>query len=149
MKGRTEGTPDPGQQDGGAEDRNRHHQPDDPRITDPAQSGDGEDLSADPALVRGALALLHPEGPWHVSAKKGDENFRGKVEPDLGEAADWAVEQNADGRNVYVSVAALRAGWQGRKAKKEHVASVRWLWVDIDPRAREDPLASMSASGCC
>jgi len=88
--------------------------------------------------VREALRLIHPEGPWHVSAKK-EKGFTGAVfKPDAdGGAAGWAVAQNRT-LNTYVSIAALRAGWKGDKAKKEDVASVGWLWVDLDPRAGED-----------
>ncbi|WP_164681879.1 virulence-associated E family protein [Fuscovulum blasticum] len=88
--------------------------------------------------VREALRLIHPEGPWHVSAKR-EKGFTGKVfAPDAeGGAAGWAVAQNRT-LNAYVSIAALRPGWNGNKATKADVASVGWLWVDVDPRAGED-----------
>ncbi|WP_143058011.1 DNA primase family protein [Loktanella fryxellensis] len=88
--------------------------------------------------MRAALRLIHSEGPWHVSAKR-EKGFTGKVfaPGSEGGAAGWAIAQNRT-LNTYVSIAALRAGWQGDKAKKEDVASVGWLWVDLDPRAGEE-----------
>lgn len=86
--------------------------------------------------VREALRLIHPEGPWHVSAKR-EKGFTGKVDDAEGSAAEWAVAQNRT-LNAYVSIAALRAGWQGDKAAKENVGSVGWLWVDVDPRPGEE-----------
>ena len=100
--------------------------------------GEGEGLLPSKDAVREALRLIHPEGPWHVSAKR-EKGFTGKVyAPDAeGGAAGWAVAQNRT-LNTYVSIAALRPGWQGDKATKADVASVGWLWVDLDPRAGED-----------
>jgi P4 family phage/plasmid primase-like protien len=93
------------------------------------------------ALVRAALRLFHPEGPWHVSAKRGAGFTGAAFGPDAdGGAAGWAVAQNRT-LNAYVSIAALRPGFRGDKAKKADVASVGWLWVDLDPRAGEDPEA--------
>jgi Virulence-associated protein E len=86
--------------------------------------------------VREALRLIHPEGPWHVSAKR-EKGFTGKVYDAEGSAAGWAVAQNQT-LNAYVSIAALRPGWQGDKATKADVGSVGWLWVDLDPRAGEE-----------
>ncbi|MES2846127.1 MAG: virulence-associated E family protein [Pseudomonadota bacterium] len=88
--------------------------------------------------MREALRLIHPEGPWHVSAKR-DKGFTGAVfAPDAeGAAAGWAVSQNRT-LNTYISIAAIRPGWKGDKAKKEDVASVGWLWVDVDPRVGEE-----------
>lgn len=89
------------------------------------------------SAVRAALRLIHPEGPWHVSAKRA-KGFTGQVfAPGAdGSAAEWAMAQNRT-LNTYVSIAALRAGWKGDKATKADVASVGWLWVDLDPRAGE------------
>jgi len=101
-------------------------------------AGDGNCLLPSKDAVREALRLIHPEGPWHVSAKR-EKGFTGKVyAPDAeGGAAGWAVAQNRT-LNAYVSIAALRPGWQGDKATKEDVGSVGWLWVDVDPRAGEE-----------
>jgi P4 family phage/plasmid primase-like protien len=100
--------------------------------------GEGEGLLPSKDAVRAALRLIHPEGPWHVSAKR-EKGFTGKVyAPDAeGGAAGWAVAQNRT-LNAYVSIAALRVGWQGDKATKEDVGSVGWLWVDLDPRPGEE-----------
>ena len=109
-----------------------------PFITGIDSAGDQNCLVPSKEAAREALRLIHPEGPWHVSAKK-EKGFTGAVfKPDSdGGAAGWAVAQNRT-LNTYVSIAALRAGWKGDKAKKEDVASVGWLWVDLDPRAGED-----------
>lgn len=111
---------------------------DSPNIAGIEGTGESEGLLPSKEAVREALRLIHPAGPWHVSAKR-EKGFIGKVyAPDAeGGAAGWAVAQNRT-LNTYVSLAALRAGWQGDKAKKEDVASVGWLWVDLDPRAGED-----------
>ncbi len=100
--------------------------------------GEGKGLLPSKDAVRAALRLIHPEGPWHVSAKR-QKGFTGKVyAPDAeGGAAGWAVAQNRT-LNAYVSIAAIRAGWQGDKATKEDVGSVGWLWVDLDPRPGEE-----------
>ena len=101
-------------------------------------AGEGEGLLPSKDALREALRLIHPEGPWHVSAKRG-LGFTGKVfAPDAeGGAAGWAVAQNRT-LNTYVSIAALRPGWKGDKAAKADVASVGWLWVDVDPRIGEE-----------
>lgn len=98
--------------------------------------GDGNCLLPSKEAVREALRLIHTEGPWHVSAKR-EKGFTGKVYDAEGGAAGWAVAQNRT-LNAYVSIAALRPGWNGDKATKADVASVGWLWVDLDPRAGED-----------
>lgn len=123
---------------GGAGDDSEHDpckiNPNIPGIDGP---GEGNCLLPSKDAVREALRLIHPEGPWHVSAKR-EKGFTGKVyAPDAeGGAAGWAVAQNRT-LNAYVSIAALRAGWQGDKATKEDVGSVGWLWVDLDPRPGE------------
>ncbi len=101
-------------------------------------TGEGEGLLPCKDAVREALRLIHPEGPWHVSAKR-EKGFTGKVyTPDAeGGAAGWAVAQNRT-LNAYVSIAALRPGWNGDKATKADVGSVGWLWVDLDPRPGEE-----------
>lgn len=101
-------------------------------------AGDGNCLLPSKEAVRAALRLVHPAGPWHVSAKR-EKGFTGAVfasDADGG-AAGWAVAQNRR-LNAYVSIAALRAGWKGDKATKADVASVGWLWVDLDPRPGEE-----------
>ena len=106
--------------------------------------GEGEGLLPSKDAVREALRLIHPEGPWHVSAKR-EKGFAGKVyAPDAeGGAAGWAMAQNRT-LNAYVSIAALRPGWNGDKATKADVASVGWLWVDVDPRPGEELEAERS-----
>lgn len=101
-------------------------------------TGDQNCLLPSKEAVREALRLIHPEGPWHVCAKR-EKGFTGKVyAPDAeGGAAGWAVAQNRT-LNAYVSISALRAGWQGDKATKVDVGSVGWLWVDLDPRPGEE-----------
>lgn len=98
-------------------------------------TGEGRDHGA----LLSALRLLHTDGPWHVCAKVSG-GFRGAVHRDLDDAADWAMAQNRS-HDTYVSIAALRGGFRGDKAKKADVAAVSWLWVDVDPRAGEDVAA--------
>ena len=132
-----ESTPGTGQRAGGAEDRNHHHHPDAASITGDGAGADQNSLGPDANAIREALETLHPAGDWHVCAKMADGKFRGGSHRDLTKATERAVQMNARS-NTYVSVAALRTGWNGPKARKEDVASVGWLWVDIDPRAGED-----------
>ncbi|WP_323717161.1 hypothetical protein [Paracoccus aminovorans] len=101
-------------------------------------AGDGNCLVPSKEEVRAALRLIHAEGPWHVSAKR-EKGFTGAVfapDADSG-AAGWAVAKNRT-LNTYVSIAALRPGFRGDKATKADVASVGWLWVDLDPRPGEE-----------
>ncbi|MBU0645034.1 MAG: hypothetical protein KKA78_17795 [Alphaproteobacteria bacterium] len=132
-----ESTPGAGQRAGGAEDRNHHHHPDNASIPPGDDRGDEKGLLPDGNAIREALETLHPDGDWHVCAKMEDGKFRGGSHRDLTTATESALKMNARS-NTYVSVAALRPGWNGPKARKEDVASVGWLWVDIDPRAGED-----------
>ncbi|MDN5787890.1 DUF5906 domain-containing protein [Pseudorhodobacter sp.] len=132
-----ESTPGAEQRAGGAEDRNHHHHPDSAIIPRGVEAGDGKGLLPDPIAIREALETLHHDGPWHVCAKAADGNFRGGSHNDLTAAIEGAMKANVRD-NTYVSIATLRPGWDGAKAKKEHVVSVGWLWVDVDPRAGED-----------
>lgn len=91
-------------------------------------------LNPDPREIRRSLHLLHPEGPWALSAKAEQGGFHGEVFDDLAQAANWAAAQNRQGANAYICLGQTRVGWSGAKAKKTDIASVGWLWVDIDPR---------------
>ncbi|NEH44916.1 hypothetical protein GR215_24015 [Rhizobium leguminosarum] len=51
---------------------------------------------------------------------------------DWQSAADWATTENAKQRNIYFSVAHIRAGLDN-KAKKTDIVGIRWAHVDIDP----------------
>ncbi|TBZ36593.1 hypothetical protein E0H47_23145 [Rhizobium leguminosarum bv. viciae] len=51
---------------------------------------------------------------------------------DWQSAADWATTENGKQRNIYFSVAHIRAGLDN-KAKKTDIVGIRWAHVDIDP----------------
>jgi hypothetical protein len=89
-----------------------------------------------------AIDFLHryePEGLWLLTAIRPDRKaidtrtFRPGEEDDL---AAWLNQYNGN-RNIYFSVnQPLRA--LTKKADREDIAEMRWLHVDIDPRAGED-----------
>ena len=85
------------------------------------------------------LRIIATEGPWVLTAiaedgRTGTRTFRPSLERQL---VDWIAQQNgAAKRNVYFMVAEpLRD--LAKKAAKQDVARSRWLWADLDPRARE------------
>lgn len=98
-----------------------------------------------------ALAFLEelcPAGPWAVTAIWPDQPTNGAPrtttrsytsrEADKRALRDWIGQANNDGQNFYFSLNPLR---EGVTRSKENIAEARWLWVDIDPRAGEDPAA--------
>ena len=89
-----------------------------------------------------ALRTLHPGGPLHICAKTPN-GWRGSTHHDHPAAADWARGQNTS-HDTYLSIARLRTGFSRPKGTKKDVASVQWLWVDIDPRDGE-PLGAERA----
>lgn len=65
---------------------------------------------------------LPEDGPKHAERFTRDQ---------LDEAADFAVEQNAEGCNVYIGAAPRKYGGQGR-ANAAEFAGTPFLWVDAD-----------------
>ncbi len=85
------------------------------------------------------LRSYEPEGPWVLTAIRPDRKsidtstFRPGEDAKL---AAWLGKHNGN-RNIYFSVnRPLRD--LTKKAEREDIAEVRWLHVDIDPRAGED-----------
>ncbi len=95
----------------------------------------------DNATAIAFLRAYEPEGPWLLTAIRPDRkaiSTRAFVpgRDDGDELAEWLAEHNGT-RNIYFSVnRPIRA--QNKKAEREDIAEVRWLHVDIDPRAGED-----------
>ncbi len=98
---------------------------------------------AAPAIIDTAAAVsflqwLRPEGPWLLVAKHPERNgFRSRPflpgqEADL---AQWLAGLSS--QNVYYHLNPTRDGLE-KKAAKSDVTAVRFLHVDIDPRAGED-----------
>lgn len=85
------------------------------------------------------LRAFEPEGPWALTAIRPDrkaidtKTFTSADEPAL---TRWLDEHNGR-RNIYFSVNRPTRTLT-KKAEREDIAEVRWLHVDIDPRAGED-----------
>ncbi|AQZ95764.1 hypothetical protein BVH74_13840 [Halopseudomonas phragmitis] len=98
---------------------------------------------AAPAIIDTAAAVsflqwLRPEGPWLLSYASPEKKvFRPKLFVPGQEAklAAW-LAGNAE-NNVYYHLNPTRDGLE-KKAAKSDVTAVRFLHVDIDPRAGED-----------
>ena len=91
------------------------------------------------------LTRFEPEGPWVLTAIQPDRKrietraFRPGMEDGL---VTWLGKYNGR-RNIYFSVnRPLRD--LTKKAEREDIAEMRWLHVDIDPRAGEDLEAERS-----
>lgn len=98
---------------------------------------------AAPAIIDTAAAVsflqwLRPEGPWLLATKHPERNglrpklFAPGQEADL---AQWLAGLSS--QNVYYHLNPTRDGLE-KKAVKSDVTAVRFLHVDIDPRAGED-----------
>lgn len=93
----------------------------------------------DNAAALAFLRLWSPEGPWILTCisldKKGIETrtFRPESEADL---TAW-LEQHNGRRNVYFQVNPA-IDETAKKSKRENVAALAWLHVDVDPRAGEN-----------
>jgi hypothetical protein len=94
--------------------------------------------------AKGAIAFLralYPEGPWIVTAIHPDqpEDSPQKINNQVfgpgthGDFAAWLDRLNPAGYNIYYGVNPLRAG--RARANKVDVTHVRYLHVDLDPRA--------------
>ena len=85
------------------------------------------------------LRRYEPDGPWLLTAIRPDRKlidtrtFRPGMDDDL---AAWLGKHNGN-RNIYFSVNRPLRDLK-KKAEREDIAEVRWLHVDIDPRAGED-----------
>jgi len=85
------------------------------------------------------LRAFEPEGPWVLTTIRPDRkaiDTRTFTPATLPALTDWLSEHNGT-RNIYFQVnRPLRD--LTTKASREDIAEVRWLHVDIDPRAGED-----------
>ncbi|TWI50449.1 hypothetical protein IQ22_03839 [Pseudomonas duriflava] len=94
--------------------------------------------TTDTAAAVSFLQWLRPEGPWLLVVKHPERNgFRPKLFSP-GQEADlvqWLAGLSS--QNVYYHLNTTRDGLE-KKAAKSDVTAVRFLHVDIDPRAGED-----------
>lgn len=84
------------------------------------------------------LRLLRPGGPWVLTAIHPDQK---KIETatfrDEGEACAWLGTHGEF--NCYYSVNPTLRDLQ-KKADREDISALEYLHVDVDPRAKEDPV---------
>jgi hypothetical protein len=96
-------------------------------------------VQPDTAAAIDFLWRYEPEGPWALTAIRPD---RKAIDTQTFTPADRAaltawLDQHNGTRNIYFHVnRPLRA--ITKKAEREDIGEVRWLHVDIDPRAGED-----------
>lgn len=93
----------------------------------------------DPDAAVSFLQWLRPEGPWVLAFKHPEQDGLRAKTFTLGQKAqlaDWLTNE-ASGVNVYYHLNPVRAGLR-KKAAKADVTAVRFLHVDLDPRASED-----------
>ena len=73
-------------------------------------------------------------GRWNLATLNPNKKGAPKVSPfeEAADAANWAVEQNEAGLNVYFEVNPTLQPMQKKAAKKD-IKEMAWLHVDIDP----------------
>lgn len=87
-------------------------------------------------MIADFLNKYRPGGPWVLTAIIPDGKTETRTFTDPKQAEAWAIQQNQT-KNVYFHVNRTR-GPLTAKAKKEDIAAVEYLHVDIDPRTGED-----------
>ena len=87
-------------------------------------------LAADPEAALAFLDLLHPGGPWVLTAITPDGPATTETFSTLDAAAAWITRENAR-RNIYW-MPAEATGPLRRKATKDQVARTFLLWADLD-----------------
>ena len=112
---------------------------------------DVEPPQPDSAAAVAFLRLFEPEGPWVLTAIAPDRRTAAPSTATFWPADEAALtrwlDQHNGRRNIYFSVnRPLRA--LNKKAERTDIGEVRWLHVDIDPRAGED-LAEERARALC
>lgn len=93
----------------------------------------------DPDAAVSFLRWLRPEGPWVLAFKHPERDglpAKTFTPGKTAQLADWLMDE-ASGLNVYYHLNPVRAGLR-KKAAKSDVTAVRFLHVDLDPRASED-----------
>lgn len=87
-------------------------------------------------MIADFLDNYRPGGPFVLTAIVPDGKTETRTFTDSKEAEAWALRQN-ETKNIYFHVNRTR-GPLTAKAKKEDIAAVEYLHVDIDPRTGED-----------
>lgn len=87
-------------------------------------------------MIADFLNKYRPGGPFVLTAIVPDGKTETRTFTDSKEAEAWALRQN-ETKNIYFHVNRTR-GPLTAKAKKEDIAAVEYLHVDIDPRTGED-----------
>lgn len=87
-------------------------------------------------MIADFLNKFRPGGPFVLTSIVPDGKTETRTFTDSKEAEAWALRQN-ETKNVYFHVNRTR-GPLTAKAKKEDIAAVEYLHVDIDPRTGED-----------
>ena len=82
------------------------------------------------------LQWWRPGGPWSLTAIDPRGDICTRAFTALDETRAFVEEHNGKS-NLYFTVNPVRQ-LMNRKPKAEHISELRWLHVDIDPRARED-----------
>lgn len=87
-------------------------------------------------MIADFLDNYRPGGPFVLTSIVPDGKTETRTFTDSKEAEAWAIRQN-ENKNIYFHVNRTR-GPLTAKAKKEDIAAVEYLHVDIDPRTGED-----------
>lgn len=87
-------------------------------------------------MIADFLDNYRPGGPFVLTSIVPDGKTETRTFTDSKEAEAWAIRQN-ETKNIYFHVNRTR-GPLTAKAKKEDIAAVEYLHVDIDPRTGED-----------
>lgn len=91
------------------------------------------------------LERWKPGGPWPLCAFHEDRtnSFHVFRDGEIDSLREWITDQQVARRNIYYHVNTVALPKNG-KAQKDHVQSVDWLHVDLDPE-RTKPLESERA----
>ena len=87
-------------------------------------------LATDPEAALAFLDLLHPGGPWVLTAITPDGSATTETFSRADAVAAWITRENA-ARNIYMMVAEA-GGPLRKKATKADVARTYHLWADLD-----------------
>jgi hypothetical protein len=98
------------------------------------ESHDGGKLLGDMVMADDFLAGMHCNRPFHLVAIGEGQRPVARTFDNCpsNEVTNWIAQQNDRERNIYWHVAELDAGVRDRKAKKNDVARVHMLHVDVD-----------------
>ncbi|MBK7362183.1 MAG: hypothetical protein IPJ01_07770 [Micavibrio sp.] len=82
------------------------------------------------------LTAIYPKGIPGLSEREANIHTKTFLPEDYEECKKWIQAMNSRGWNIYFSINPPKK-LLNKKAKKEDIAEIRWLYVDIDPRAGE------------